>query len=145
LTPCPHEVERFRREARLAGNLRHANVVSVHEVGESGWFHNLTSLCLCGAAEQDLAPALRRARGRGKWRSGRAAEAARAEMPRESGLSSGVRGRSSRNRTADGRRRSALSADLRFWGEGDNFVRATIGEITVLCACLAMTVPGLRK
>ncbi|MFH1024330.1 MAG: protein kinase, partial [Planctomycetota bacterium] len=34
-------VGRFQREARLAGNLDHVNIVGVHDAGESGGFHYL--------------------------------------------------------------------------------------------------------
>jgi len=34
-------IQRFEREAQLAGSLNHVNIVGVHEVGEGGGFHYL--------------------------------------------------------------------------------------------------------
>ena len=51
------DVRRFQREARAAGSLRHANIVGIHEVGESRGQHYFTMDFIVG---EDLARRLAR-------------------------------------------------------------------------------------
>jgi serine/threonine protein kinase len=56
-------VERFMREARLAANLRHPNIVSIHAVGERQGIHYFTMDLIEGETLQRLIA--RKARGQG--------------------------------------------------------------------------------
>ncbi|MBI3270776.1 MAG: protein kinase [Planctomycetes bacterium] len=58
--PGPEQVERFLREARAAGGLRHPNIVQVHDVGDHAGRHYFTMDFIEGrsldAAKVDLPP-----------------------------------------------------------------------------------------
>jgi tRNA A-37 threonylcarbamoyl transferase component Bud32/tetratricopeptide (TPR) repeat protein len=49
------DIERFRREAEMAANLRHPNIVAVHEIGEHAGYHYFAMDYIAGCGLEQIA------------------------------------------------------------------------------------------
>lgn len=61
---APNHLERFRREARAAASLNHANIVPVHGVGEHEGVHYYAMQFIRGQALDEILKEVKRARGK---------------------------------------------------------------------------------